>query len=62
MCRERGARFFCPENSLLVDNATMIAFLGEIMFNNGDYVDVKNIDNIDILPRQRTDQVEIKYR
>ena len=62
MCRERGARFFCPENSLLVDNAAMIAFLGEIMFNNGDYVDVKNIDNIDILPRQRTDQVEIKYR
>ncbi len=62
MCRERGARFFCPENSLLVDNAAMIAFLGEILFNNKDYVDVKNIDNIDILPRQRTDQVEIKYR
>ena len=62
MCRERGARFFCPDNSLLVDNAAMIAFLGEILFNNKDYVDVKNIDNIDILPRQRTDQVEIKYK
>lgn len=33
MCEERGIGFFCPEKSLLVDNAAMIAFLGEIVFN-----------------------------
>ena len=62
MCRERGARFFCPDNSLLVDNAAMIAFLGEIMFNNGDYVKLENIDKIDIAPRERTDDVEVSWR
>ena len=35
MCKERGAKFFVPENSLLVDNGAMIAFLGEIMFKKG---------------------------
>ena len=33
MCQERGAKFFCPDLNLLVDNAAMIAFLGEMMFN-----------------------------
>jgi len=32
MCSERGAKFFCPEKSLLVDNGAMIAYLGEIMY------------------------------
>lgn len=62
MCRERKAKFFVPENSLLVDNGAMIAFTGEILFNNGQYIEPKNFDKIDILPRQRTDQVEIKYK
>jgi len=26
MCKERGAKFFCPERPLLVDNAAMIVF------------------------------------
>ncbi|MCK4647535.1 tRNA (adenosine(37)-N6)-threonylcarbamoyltransferase complex transferase subunit TsaD [Candidatus Pacearchaeota archaeon] len=34
MCKERDAKFFCPEKSLLVDNGAMIAFLGEIMFES----------------------------
>lgn len=34
MCSERGCKFFVPENSLLVDNGAMIAFLGEIIWNS----------------------------
>ena len=57
MCKERGAKFFAPENSLLVDNGAMIAYLGEIMFKSGiSYKDA------DIAPRQRTDQVDVKWK
>ena len=62
MCKERGAEFFCPEKSLLVDNGAMIAFLGEIMFKSGIKFSYEDLDKIDIKPRQRTDDVEIKYR
>ena len=62
MCEERKARFFVPENSLLVDNGAMIAYLGEIMFKSGIKVEGKEIDKLDIKPRERTDMVEIKYR
>lgn len=60
MCRERGAKFFCPENSLLVDNAAMIAFLGEIMLKKG--IKEKNLNKLDILPRQRSDDVKVNWR
>ena len=77
MCKERGAKFFCPERQFLVDNAAMIAFLGEIMFKKGieapegvprDFSKEKstkgkkNLDKVDILPRQRTDDVEVSWR
>ena len=62
MCEERGAKFFVPENSLLIDNGGMIAFLGEIMFKSGIKVQGKEIDKLNILPRQRTDEVEIIWR
>ena len=62
MCKERGAKFFCPENSLLVDNAAMIAFLGEIMLKKGIKVQGKSIEKLDIKPRQRTDDVEVKWK
>ncbi len=62
MCEERGAKFFCPDNSLLVDNAGMIAFLGEIMFHKGISVSHENLSKLDIKPRQRTDDVEISWR
>jgi len=57
MCKERGAKFFCPEHHLLVDNAAMIAFLGETMFK-------KKITekNPDIKPRQRTDDVTTSWK
>jgi len=62
MCKERGAKFFCPPNDLLTDNGFMIAYTGEILYKNGDYIEPECIDAIDIAPRQRTDQVEVKYK
>ena len=62
MCKERGAKFFCPDRSFLVDNAAMIAFLGEIMFKSGIKVIPKDLDKMDILPRQRTDDVEVTWK
>ncbi len=60
MCKERGAKCFIPDRNLLVDNGAMIAYLGEIMFEKKIYE--KNLGNIDIKPRQRTDEVEVKWR
>jgi len=60
MCQERGAKLFVPENSLLVDNGAMIAFLGEIMFNSGIYE--RDFEKLDIKPRQRTDDVDVRWR
>ena len=62
MCKERGAKFFCPEKSLLVDNAAMIAFLGEIMFKKGIRIQGKSIKKLDIQPKQRTDDIEVGWR
>jgi N6-L-threonylcarbamoyladenine synthase len=62
MCDERGVNFFVPEKSLLVDNGAMIAYLGEIMFNAGVKVEGELIKEIDILPRQRTDDVEVVWK
>ena len=62
MCEERGAKFFVPENSLLVDNGGMIAYTGEILFNNGIKFSEKELDKIDIMPRQRTDEVKVSWK
>ena len=40
----------------------MIAYLGEIMFNSGIKIDKKDFDKIDINPRQRTDEVIVKWK
>ena len=34
MCSERGAKMFCPAREFLVDNAAMIAYTGEIIWNS----------------------------
>ncbi|MFH1501349.1 MAG: KEOPS complex N(6)-L-threonylcarbamoyladenine synthase Kae1 [archaeon] len=57
MCKQRRARFFVPSNDLLVDNGGMIAYLGEIIFNSR----LKIKGEVDINPRQRTDEVEVKW-
>jgi glycoprotease/Kae1 family metallohydrolase len=59
MCAERDAKFFCPSRDLLVDNAAMIAYTGEIMFKSGIKEDA---DKIDIKPRERTDDVVVTWR
>ena len=40
----------------------MIAYLGEIMFKFGVKVERKDIEKLDIKPRQRTDDVEVTWR
>jgi glycoprotease/Kae1 family metallohydrolase len=60
MCRQRGAKLFVPDKSLLVDNGAMIAYLGEIMFNKKIFE--KNLNKIDIHPRERTDDVEVRWK
>jgi len=62
MCKERGAKFFCPSNDLLQDNGAMIAYTGEIMFKSGIGFNGKEIDKLDIKPRQRTDDVEVSWK
>ena len=64
MCgeREEKVKLFIPPNELLQDNAAMIAYNGEILFKNRDFIDIKDIDKIDIKPRQRTDEVEVRWK
>ncbi|MCL5018728.1 MAG: N(6)-L-threonylcarbamoyladenine synthase Kae1 [Candidatus Pacearchaeota archaeon] len=62
MCDERGAKLFVPPREVLVDNGAMIAFLGEIMFQKGIKFSGKEIENLDIKPRQRTDEVEVEWK
>jgi len=67
MCSEREdlgeTKFFCPERGFLVDNGAMIAFLGEIMFKaNANVFSYENLDKLDILPKQRTDDVIVSWR
>jgi len=57
MCKERKAKYFCPERPVLVDNGLMIAWEGILEQKNA----TKNLDKIDILPRWRTDQVEVDW-
>ena len=60
MCEERGCKFFVPSRDLLTDNGAMIAYLGEIMFKAG--IKKKNLDKVDIKPRERTDDVVVGWR
>jgi N6-L-threonylcarbamoyladenine synthase len=64
MCAERiqKTKLFCPENSLLVDNAGMIAYLGLKMFNKKKYFLPKDFDKINIKPRERTEEVEVSWK
>src|SRR3989338_125299 len=58
MCKERGAKFFCPENEFLVDNGGMIAYTGELMWKKDKKI-AQDYKKIDIKPRQRTDEVDV---
>ncbi|MFA5060759.1 MAG: KEOPS complex N(6)-L-threonylcarbamoyladenine synthase Kae1 [Candidatus Pacearchaeota archaeon] len=60
MCDDRGVKFFCPNRSLLVDNAGMIGYLGLKMFKEGLFEG--DLNKADIKPRERTDDVVVGWR
>ena len=60
MCNERDAELYVPNNPLLRDNGAMIAYLGEKIFNSG--IKTKDIENLDINPRLRTDEIEVNWK
>ncbi|MBI3334196.1 tRNA (adenosine(37)-N6)-threonylcarbamoyltransferase complex transferase subunit TsaD [Candidatus Pacearchaeota archaeon] len=62
MCKERKARFYCPEKPLLVDNGAMIAYTGEVILRGAGKEILLNPENIDIKPRERTDEVDVSWR
>jgi len=62
MCDERGVKFLCPERPLLVDNAAMIGYLGLKMYKSGLGIPSDEMGDVDIAPRQRTDDVEVLWR
>ncbi len=57
MCRERRAKFYTCPIELSGDNGAMIAWLGVLMKKAG----YKTEKEIDIKPRQRTDEVEVTW-
>ena len=59
MCEERGATLYVPPNSVMVDNAAMIAWLGIIMHKAGNKTP---LNKSGILPKQRTDDVKVTWR
>lgn len=59
MCSERGAKMFCPAREFLVDNGAMIAFTGELMMKNKKLLLAG--ENVDIKPRERTDDVKVSW-
>lgn len=58
MCNNRGASFFVPENRFMGDNGAMIAYLGLLMLNNGDTIE---IDDSRVNPSFRPDAVPISW-
>jgi len=62
MSEDRGVKFFVPSRDLLTDNGAMIAFLGEIMFNKKIKFPYNSLNEVDIKPRQRTDEVEVNWK
>lgn len=60
MCKERGAKFFCPERQFLIDNPAMITWLG--ILQKDEAVNWKDADKLDIRPYERTDDVEVTWR
>lgn len=62
MCEERRVKYFCPPKQFLVDNAGMIGYLGLKMFKKGIYFNPNNLDEVDINPKERTDDIDVKWK
>ncbi|HJX06182.1 MAG TPA: bifunctional N(6)-L-threonylcarbamoyladenine synthase/serine/threonine protein kinase [Candidatus Nanoarchaeia archaeon] len=59
MCEERGAKSFVLDNQFLIDNAAMIAITGIEMHKAGMKA---KVEESDIRPYERTDDVSVKWR
>lgn len=59
MCKDRGAKLFIPPNSVMIDNAAMIAWTGALMYNSGVRT---SLNKSMILPKQRTDDIKVIWR
>lgn len=62
MCLARKVKFYCPEKQYLVDNGAMIAYTGELIYGKIGKKAFISLDKLDILPRERTDQVKVSWR
>ena len=58
MCEERGAKLFVPKKEFLVDNGAMIAWQGILQRKHA----TKEYEKLDILPYQRTDDIDVDWR
>jgi len=54
MCEDRGVELFVPDKEVLLDNGAMIAWLGVVEFNRGNFC--KGVDDIFIRPYWRVDE------
>lgn len=59
MCKDRKAQAFHLPNEYNVDNAAMVAWLGKKMHDSGFS---KKISEMPIMPYERTDEVEVKWK
>jgi len=59
MCEERGEKCFIPPNDVLVDNGLMIAWQGILQYKAGQRM---KIEEANILPYQRTDEVKVNWK
>jgi len=59
MCRDNNFKCFILENQFNIDNGAMIANLGSIEYKAGVR---QNINEINIKPRERTDDVKVLWR
>lgn len=56
MCHDRGAVSYAPQNQFLVDNAAMIAVAGNLI------TQTISVEDADIDPYERTDDVNVTWR
>ncbi len=59
MCSQRNAKFYTISNEYLLDNAAMIAWLGILMYQSGERLDIKDAV---IKPYTRTDEISVTWR
>jgi tRNA A37 threonylcarbamoyltransferase TsaD len=57
MCKERGAKCFVPQKSLLIDNGAMIAYQGILEYESGT-----REKKVGIKPYERTDDVLVNWK